>query len=130
MECDDIQANYLGVLRWIVELGGVDIHHEVAVLSQYLANRRVGRLSQALHNFKYLDIHNKEGFIAFDPVYLELSKNDEKESDIPELRAAEMKDFYPDAKETLPPNAPSPRGLPVQINTFVDADYAGNLVTR
>jgi hypothetical protein len=133
LECDDAQANYyqnlIGVLRWIVELGRVDIQHEVAVLSQYLANPRVGHLSQALHIFKFLDIH-KEGFIAFDPAYLELSENDEKESDIPELRAAEMKDFYPDAKETLPPNAPSPRGLPVQINTFVDADHAGNLVTR
>jgi hypothetical protein len=41
-----------------------------------------------------------------------------------------MKDLYPDAEETLPLNAPSPRGLPVQINSFVDADHADNLVTR
>jgi hypothetical protein len=40
MECDDTQAtNFIGVLKWIVELGRrIDIHHEVAVLSQYLAN--------------------------------------------------------------------------------------------
>jgi hypothetical protein len=59
-----------------------------------------------------------------------LSETDQKGSDIPELRASEMKDFYPDAEETLPLNAPSPRGLPIQINAFVDADHAGNLVTR
>jgi hypothetical protein len=132
-ECNDQQANYyqnlIGILRWIVELGRVDIHHEVAVLSQYLANPRMGHLSQALHIFKYLDIH-KEGFIAFDPAYLDLSFPDGKESDDPETKALVMKDFYPDAEEYLPPNAPEPMGLPVQVNTFVDADHAGNLVTR
>jgi hypothetical protein len=39
-------------------------------------------------------------------------------------------DFYPDATEPIPPNAPEPRGKPVQINCFVDADHAGNKVTR
>jgi len=40
------------------------------------------------------------------------------------------KEFYLDAKESVPPNAPDPRGNPVQINAFVDADHAGNQVTR
>jgi hypothetical protein len=39
-------------------------------------------------------------------------------------------EFYRDAKESLPPNAPSPRGHTVQMNVFVDADHAGNRVTR
>ena len=30
----------------------------------------------------------------------------------------------------MPPNAPPPRGHPVQINAFLDADHAGNKVTR
>ena len=40
------------------------------------------------------------------------------------------KDMYPDAVEDLPPNAPSPRGNPVEINCFVDSDHAGDKVTR
>lgn len=40
------------------------------------------------------------------------------------------KDFYGDVKEAVPPHAPPPRGHPVQINAFVDADHAGNKVTR
>jgi hypothetical protein len=38
--------------------------------------------------------------------------------------------FYCDATDTLPPNMPEPRGLEVQINCFVDANYAGNRITR
>jgi hypothetical protein len=39
-------------------------------------------------------------------------------------------DFYRNAKEDIPPNAPIPRGNAVQINCFVDADHAGNRITR
>ena len=39
-------------------------------------------------------------------------------------------DFYPDAKEEIPPNMPEPRGHSVQINCFVDADHAGDVVSR
>ena len=51
----------------------------------------------------------------------------------PELvkaRIAAMKDMYPDAVEDLPPNAPPPRGNPVEINCFVDSDHAGDKITR
>jgi hypothetical protein len=39
-------------------------------------------------------------------------------------------DVYHEAKENIPPNAPVPRGNPVQINAFVDANHARNKVTR
>ena len=32
--------------------------------------------------------------------------------------------------EDLPPGIPNPRGYPVDITCFVDANYAGNMVTR
>ena len=41
-----------------------------------------------------------------------------------------MKQFYPDAEEAMPNNAPEPRGKPAQLNVFVDADHAGNKITR
>ena len=132
LECNDVQGTYyqnlIGVLRWVVELGRIDINYEVSVLSQYLCNPRTGHLAQALHVFKYLDIH-KENFICFDPTYVDL---EEPVNDLnsPETRARVMKEFYPDAEEKIPPNAPEPRGKPVQINCFVDADHAGNVVTR
>ena len=51
----------------------------------------------------------------------------------PELvkaRISAMKDMYPDAVEDFPPNAPPPRGNPVEINCFVDSDHAGDKITR
>eukprot|EP00957_Ditylum_brightwellii_P197288 15030824-Ditylum_brightwellii.AAC.1 len=35
-------------------------------------------------------------------------------------------DFYPDAKEDIPLDMPEAYGNSVQVNTFVDADHAGN----
>ncbi len=37
---------------------------------------------------------------------------------------------YRDSTDELPPNMPEPRGNAVQINCFVDADHAGNRITR
>jgi hypothetical protein len=39
-------------------------------------------------------------------------------------------EFYYEAKEAKPPNAPEPRGHAVQMNAFVDVDHAGNRMTR
>jgi hypothetical protein len=38
--------------------------------------------------------------------------------------------FYHNATDELPPKMPEPRGNEVQINCFVDADHAGNRITR
>jgi hypothetical protein len=43
---------------------------------------------------------------------------------------ADWTEFYGDVEEELPPNMPEPRGHPVTISTFVDANHAGNVVTR
>ena len=109
-------------------MGRIDINYEVAVLSQYLANPRKGHMLQALHVFKYLDIH-KESFLSFDPTFLDVEEPLDNECN-PTMKAVNMKDFYPDAEEVIPTNCPEPRGCPVQINCFVDADHAGNVVTR
>jgi hypothetical protein len=44
---------------------------------------------------------------------------------------AEWKEFYGDVTEELPPNSmPEPRGRSVTISAFVDANHAGNVITR
>ena len=45
------------------------------------------------------------------------------------VQGAIWKDFYVDVEEELPPRIPEPRGNPVIISAFVDADHAGNVVT-
>ena len=43
-----------GVLRWIVEMGRIDIYCEVSMMSSYVAMPREGHLQQLYHIFSYL----------------------------------------------------------------------------
>ena len=45
------------------------------------------------------------------------------------VQGADWKDFYGNVEEELPPRIPEPRGNPVIISKFVDANHAGNVVT-
>jgi len=111
----------IGSLQWCVELGRIDIHVPVALLAQYLAAPRVGHLDQAFHIFAYLKAHSRSR-IVLDPT--------EPHIDEQSFLIADWSEFYRDAKEPIPSNAPEPRGNRVIISCFVDADHAGNLVTR
>ncbi len=113
--------NGLGVLQWIVELGRVDIMTEVSMLSAHNAMPREGNLEGIYHIFSYLKGHENSR-IVFDPAY---PKIDDRR-----FKTVDWKDFYPKAIDELPPGMPEPLGLPVKISCFVDADHAGNLLTR
>ena len=69
-ECADLYAsryqNLVGVLRWAVELGRIDISTEVALLLQHLALPSVGHLNAVYHVFAYLNKLDKSRII-FDP---------------------------------------------------------------
>jgi hypothetical protein len=41
-----------------------------------------------------------------------------------------LEEFYGDAIEHLPTNAPPPLGRPVEIRCYVNADHAGDKLTR
>ena len=124
-ELDDRDANYfqelIGVLRWAIELGRVDIAVEVSMLSSYLALPRQGHLDAAYHIFSYL-MYRPKVWLAMDP-----NPPNINQSLFPKANWAE---FYPDAKEELPPKMPEPRGKPVMVECFVDADHASNRLTH
>jgi hypothetical protein len=82
---------------------------------------REGHLAAVFHIFGYLKSHHKSRLV-FDDSYpvIDNSFNDD----------ADWTDFYGDVKEPIPPNAPEPRGKVVEIIAFVDADHAGDRVTR
>ena len=124
-EVDDSGTRYrqlIGILRWAVELGRIDILLEVSLLSQYLAAPRVGHLEAAYHIFAYLKSHPTMKLVFDDTDPQELGGNG--------VKREEWFDFYGDIEEELPPNMPEPRGRPVTISCFVDANHAGNSVTR
>ena len=111
----------IGILRWIVELGRVDIITEVSMLSSQLALPREGHLETVFHVYTYLkDKHNAR--MVFDPTYPPIDLDNFKECD--------WKNFYGDVKEAVPLNAPEPRGKEVDLRLFVDSDHAGDRLTR
>ena len=64
----------IGILRWAVELGSLDIFFETALLSQYLASPREGHLEAVYHIFAYIKKSNKTA-IVFDPKYITLDES-------------------------------------------------------
>ena len=122
--------NLIGILRWICELGRIDIVYEVSILSQYLAQPRIGHLQQALNIFYYLKHHNRSWLVQ-DPMSFDIEWVPRTEGELsPQERAVAMKELYPDAQEDLLHDMPEPRGREIDINVFVDADHAGNKITR
>ena len=69
--CNDdlhtVYQNLIGVLRWTCESRRIDILHETAILSQYLAQPRVGHLMQCLNIFHYLKHHDRS-WMLMDPI--------------------------------------------------------------
>ena len=132
-ECDDDQVQFyqslVGIMRWLCEIGRLDILTETSLLSTYLSSPRVGHLHQALHVFKYLKDH-KRSKIVFDPTYVDINDDHLPLEERSSTRAKYMKELYPDAVEEKPSNAPPPKGRKVQITCFVDADHGGDQVTR
>ena len=113
--------NLIGVLRWACELGRIDILLEVSLLSSYTSMPRRGHLEAVYSIFAYLKKHDRSTIVF-----------DDRTPFIDELRfiPVDWTDFYPDAAEAIPPNMPEPKGNPVKVSCFVDADHAGNVLTR
>lgn len=132
-ELNDQLANrfqqLIGILRWSIELGRLDIYTEVSCLSQHLCNPREGHLLAAYKVFRYLQVCMKKnpGRLVFDgkPTF-----TDERLFDSSVTDPREWADFYPDACEAKPGKTVEPLGNPVRIRAYVDANHAGNLANR
>jgi hypothetical protein len=123
LELSSCYLQLIGIVQWAIELGCINIHHEISLLSQYQANPRVGHLEALYHVFAYMKGHLDIGHVAFDPktpVVDESAFNN----------GADWKEFYREVQEELPPKMPKPRGQRVNISAFVDANHARNKVTR
>ena len=121
---DDTQLyqSYIGILRWAVELGRIDLAHSAGVMARFSIAPRDGHMETVLKIFAYCKKHIQSR-IVFDPRYVELDDLDWSDHD--------WKDFYPDVtSEVLPPNMPEPRGKPVVLSFFCDASHASCAVTR
>jgi hypothetical protein len=122
---DSARANFyqsqIGILRWCVELGRIDIITEVSMLSTYLCLPREGHLEAFFHVFAYLGLHHNAR-VVFDPTYPAV--------DMGTFIKTDWKSMYGDVKEMITSDAPVPRGKEVDLRLFVDSDHSGEQFIR
>jgi hypothetical protein len=124
-ELSPILATYyqsqIGVLRWMVELGRVDIITETSMLASQTAMPREGHLDAMFRMFAYLKTkHNSR--MVFDPTYPHVDMSD--------FKICDWKNFYGNVEEAIPTDAPESRGKEVDLRLYVDSDHAGEKLTR
>jgi hypothetical protein len=98
-ECSSFYQHLIGVMRWMVELGRIDIATKVSMLSSYLACPHEGHLKNALHVMGYLQLkHNSQ--LIFDPTYPDIDQT--------AFSSFEWMEFYGNVEESIPPDMPPP----------------------
>ena len=121
--CDDDDVSKyhsrIGVLRWAVELGRIDICTEVSIMAAYAASPRKGHLEAVYHIFAYLKRHDRSRLV------FDASRPNNVEQSLPDWT-----DFYKDVKEQIPKDVPEPLGEAVEMMAYIDSDHAGDKVTR
>lgn len=124
-ELDDEESSYyqslIGILRWIVELGRIDISYEASIMASHTALPRAGHLRKVFHIFGYLK-HHANARLVFDPTYPVINYNDFPQND--------WEQFYGQLDEELPHDMVEPLGREMIITVFVDADLAGEKVRK
>ena len=127
-ELESADASYyhslIGVLRWMVELGRVDICIEVSMMSSHLALPRAGHLKEVLHIFAYLKKHHNSEMV-FDPTPVEFDRSlfERQDWSFSQYGCEEM-------VEELPDGMPVPLGQSMTMRVYVDSDHAGDMLTR
>ena len=122
---DDDAAKFrsiIGSLNWIITLGRFDVSYATSSLSRFGMAPREGHLKAALRILGYLKAFSK-GRVIYGVNYPDHSK-------YPVEDHPNWTEFYPDAEEEVPPDMPLPKGKPVRITVYVDADHAHDQVTR
>ena len=111
----------IGILRWMVELGRVDICVEVSMMSSHLALPRTGHLKELVHIFGYLKKHHNAE-MPFDPSVPDIDMKQFERQDWSES-------IYGQLEEEMPPNMPKPLGMEMVMRVYVDSDHAGESLT-
>ncbi len=120
-DCFSFYQHLIGVMRWMVELGRINVATDVSMLSSYLACPRKGHLENALHVMGYLQLkHNSQ--LIFDPTYPDIDQ-----TAFPSFKWTE---FYGNVEEAIPPDLPPPLGKDIELHMMVDSDHAGEKRTR
>ena len=120
-EVQNFYQSAIGALRWAIELGRIDIITETSRLASFSTMPRAGHLYAALRIFAYLK-RKHNGRLIFDPTRPKVDGS--------KFVRHDWSNFYGNVKEAIPENAPDPLGNAVTLTGYVDADHAGDRMSR
>jgi hypothetical protein len=120
-ECSSVYQHLIGVMRWMVELGRINIATEVSLLSSHLGYPCKGHLETALHIMSYLSQKHKTRLI-FDMTYPKIDMGQ-----FPQYNWAK---FYHNVEKAIPVDMPEPLGKDLDVRMMFDSDHAGDKRTR
>jgi len=89
-DATNLYLNYVGILRWAVEISRIDLAHAVTTMAKFMASPREGHLIGILKIFVYLKLHMNSK-ILIDPF--------EQYWDSIYWIEANWIEFYPDVKK-------------------------------
>ena len=122
---EDGQSRYqslIGMLQWAVTLGRFDIACAVMTMSRFRAAPRKTHLDLLLHVFGYLRNH-PNGSIRF------RTGIPDHERDFKPVEREWSKMVYGEPEEELPPNMLPPKGKPVRVSAWFDANLFHDFAT-
>jgi hypothetical protein len=89
------------------------------MLVSYTEAPRIGHFNPKLHIFVFLHHHPRSRLVFNDGYPIIETTPDE-----------DWNEFYPGAKEDIPPNAAKPLGKPLIMFSYCDTDHSGDLLKR
>jgi Reverse transcriptase (RNA-dependent DNA polymerase) len=123
-----VYQTLLGVATWLVIICRLDITFAVNTLARFTHVAREKHLADLVRVFEYLN-KNKNLGLAIRNSRIEWARPDGLDEKIQE-NMRQMKKYYPDLIDEWDMNWPEPKGQPVKITIFVDADHATNRIDR
>ena len=114
-----MQHCVISTVRWMIELGRIDIITKVSLLSSHVALPREGHLDAVMHAMAHVGQRNNSRLV-YDPMYSEIDHS--------VFMKCDWSEFYRDTKNAIPVNIPEPQGKEVDIRMIVDNDHAGDKV--
>ena len=123
LEEQDIEFNQMsiGMARWIVHLGRLDIMFALGCLDRFAAVPREGHFTRVLKIFGYLKKYPNREICANTKI--------QKFVDL-ERYECNWVEQYQYAKEEIPEGLPNAYGPAVKVICFVDSDHAHETTTR
>jgi hypothetical protein len=118
---DNFYQTQIGVLRWCMELGCIDIMTGVSLLSSHLCLLREKNVDTVYHLAAHFAL-NHNARVVFDPTYPQIDEGAFINTD--------WKAVYGDVEEAFPIYAPTTLGKEVDLRLYMEPDHAREKFTR